>query len=49
MVKTIALKIDEKILERINEIWRAKGFQNRSEFIRYLLRKAIEEEEKGEG
>jgi Arc/MetJ-type ribon-helix-helix transcriptional regulator len=40
-IDRINLRISRSFLEVIDESWRDRGFNSRSEFIRYALREAI--------
>ena len=40
-IDRINLRISRSFLEVIDESWRERGFNSRSEFIRYALREAI--------
>lgn len=40
-IDRINLRIARSFLEDIDETWRERGFNSRSEFIRYALREAI--------
>ena len=37
----INLRIARPLLESVDETWRERGFNSRSEFIRYALRQAV--------
>lgn len=39
---TVNFKTTESFLENIDETWQGRGFNSRSEFIRYTLRDAVE-------
>jgi len=41
-IVTVNFKATESFLEDIDETWQGRGFNSRSEFIRYTLRDAIE-------
>lgn len=41
-IVTVNFKITESFLEEIDGTWQGRGFNSRSEFIRYTLRDAIE-------
>lgn len=41
-IATVNFKVTESFLERIDDTWQGRGFNSRSEFIRYTLRDAIE-------
>lgn len=41
-ITTVNFKVTESFLERIDDTWQGRGFNSRSEFIRYTLRDAIE-------
>ena len=41
-IVTVNFKTTESFLEEIDDTWQGRGFNSRSEFIRYTLRDAIE-------
>lgn len=41
-IVTVNFKVTESFLHEIDETWQGRGFNSRSEFIRYTLRDAIE-------
>jgi Arc/MetJ-type ribon-helix-helix transcriptional regulator len=41
-IVTVNFKITESFLEKIDDTWQGRGFNSRSEFIRYTLRDAVE-------
>jgi Arc/MetJ-type ribon-helix-helix transcriptional regulator len=41
-ITTVNFKLTESFLERIDDTWQGRGFNSRSEFIRYTLRDAVE-------
>jgi Arc/MetJ-type ribon-helix-helix transcriptional regulator len=41
-IATVNFKLTESFLERIDDTWQGRGFNSRSEFIRYTLRDAVE-------
>lgn len=41
-IVTVNFKVTEPFLDEIDETWQGRGFNSRSEFIRYTLRDAIE-------
>jgi Arc/MetJ-type ribon-helix-helix transcriptional regulator len=41
-IVTVNFKVTESFLEEIDETWQGRGFNSRSEFIRYTLRDAVE-------
>jgi Arc/MetJ-type ribon-helix-helix transcriptional regulator len=41
-IVTVNFKLTESLLEEIDATWQGRGFNSRSEFIRYTLRDAIE-------
>ncbi len=41
-IVTVNFKATESFLEQIDDTWQGRGFNSRSEFIRYTLRDAIE-------
>jgi len=41
-ILTVNFKTTESFLEEIDNTWQGRGFNSRSEFIRYTLRDAIE-------
>ncbi len=41
-IVTVNFKTTETFLEEIDNTWQGRGFNSRSEFIRYTLRDAIE-------
>ncbi|WP_348611290.1 ribbon-helix-helix domain-containing protein [Halobaculum rarum] len=41
-IVTVNFKTTESFLEAIDATWRGRGFNSRSEFIRYTLRDAVE-------
>lgn len=43
-VKTISLKVTPELAELIAEAARERGFPSKSEFVRYVLARALEEE-----
>lgn len=40
-IDRINLRISRPFLEVVDETWRTRGFNSRSEFIRYALREAV--------
>lgn len=40
-IDRINLRISETFLEVVDETWRERGFNSRSEFVRYSLREAV--------
>lgn len=40
-IDRINLRISRSFLEVVDEAWRERGFNSRSEFIRYALREAV--------
>ncbi|CCQ33118.1 CopG family transcriptional regulator protein [Halorhabdus tiamatea SARL4B] len=42
IITTVNFKLTESFLEQIDDTWQGRGFNSRSEFIRYTLRDAIE-------
>ena len=44
-IDRINLRISRSFLEVIDESWRDRGFNSRSEFIRYALREAVKHPE----
>ncbi|MFB6254730.1 MAG: ribbon-helix-helix domain-containing protein [Halobacteriaceae archaeon] len=40
-IDCVILRISRAFLEVIDETWRERGFNSRSEFIRYALREAV--------
>jgi Arc/MetJ-type ribon-helix-helix transcriptional regulator len=40
-IDRINLRISRSFLEVIDEVWRERGFNSRSEFIRYALRDSV--------
>lgn len=40
-IDRINLRISRSFLEIVDETWRERGFNSRSEFIRYALREAV--------
>ena len=40
-IVTVNFKLTESFLEEIDETWQGRGFNSRSEFIRYTLRDAV--------
>ncbi|MEF8773072.1 ribbon-helix-helix domain-containing protein [Halodesulfurarchaeum sp.] len=40
-IATVNFKVTESFLEKIDGTWKGRGFNSRSEFIRYTLRDAI--------
>ena len=41
-IVTVNFKTTESFLEAIDDTWQGRGFNSRSEFIRYTLRDAVE-------
>ncbi|QKY20040.1 CopG family transcriptional regulator [Halolamina sp. CBA1230] len=41
-IVTVNFKVTESFLDEIDDAWQGRGFNSRSEFIRYTLRDAIE-------
>jgi Arc/MetJ-type ribon-helix-helix transcriptional regulator len=41
-IVTVNFKLTESFLEKIDDTWQGRGFNSRSEFIRYTLRDAVE-------
>lgn len=41
-IVTVNFKLTESFLEEIDDTWQGRGFNSRSEFIRYTIRDAIE-------
>ena len=41
-IVTVNFKATESFLDSIDEAWQGRGFNSRSEFIRYTLRDAVE-------
>jgi Arc/MetJ-type ribon-helix-helix transcriptional regulator len=41
-IATVNFKVTESFLEQIDDTWQGRGFNSRSEFIRYTLRDAVE-------
>jgi len=41
-IVTVNFKVTESFLDEIDETWQGRGFNSRSEFIRYTLRDAVE-------
>ena len=41
-IVTVNFKLTETFLDEIDETWQGRGFNSRSEFIRYVLRDAVE-------
>ncbi|WP_435348688.1 ribbon-helix-helix domain-containing protein [Haloarchaeobius sp. HRN-SO-5] len=41
-IATVNFKVTESFLEEIDDTWQGRGFNSRSEFIRYTLRDAVE-------
>jgi len=41
-IVTVNFKTTQSFLDEIDETWQGRGFNSRSEFIRYTLRDAIE-------
>jgi Arc/MetJ-type ribon-helix-helix transcriptional regulator len=41
-IVTVNFKVTESFLEEIDDTWQGRGFNSRSEFIRYTLRDAVE-------
>ncbi|MFB6284656.1 MAG: ribbon-helix-helix domain-containing protein [Halobacteria archaeon] len=44
-VQRIGLKMSKSFLNVVDETWKERGFNNRSEFIRYALRETIKHPE----
>ena len=40
-IDRINLRISRSFLDVVDEVWRERGFNSRSEFIRYALREAV--------
>lgn len=40
-IERINLRISQSFLEVVDETWRERGFNSRSEFIRYAMRDAV--------
>lgn len=41
-IVTVNFKVTESFLKEIDDTWQGRGFNSRSEFIRYTLRDAVE-------
>ena len=41
-IVTVNFKVTESFLDEIDQTWQGRGFNSRSEFIRYTLRDAVE-------
>jgi Arc/MetJ-type ribon-helix-helix transcriptional regulator len=41
-IVTVNFKLTESFLNDIDDVWQGRGFNSRSEFIRYTLRDAVE-------
>lgn len=41
-IVTVNFKLTESFLDEIDDTWQGRGFNSRSEFIRYTLRDAVE-------
>lgn len=41
-IVTVNFKVTESFLDKIDDTWQGRGFNSRSEFIRYTLRDAVE-------
>jgi Arc/MetJ-type ribon-helix-helix transcriptional regulator len=41
-IVTVNFKVTESFLNEIEDTWQGRGFNSRSEFIRYTLRDAVE-------
>jgi len=41
-IVTVNFKLTESFLSEIDDTWQGRGFNSRSEFIRYTLRDAVE-------
>lgn len=41
-IVTVNFKVTESFLDEIDATWQGRGFNSRSEFIRYTLRDAVE-------
>ena len=41
-IVTVNFKLTESFLDSVDDTWQGRGFNSRSEFIRYTLRDAIE-------
>lgn len=41
-IVTVNFKLTESFLEEVDDTWQGRGFNSRSEFIRYTLRDAVE-------
>jgi Arc/MetJ-type ribon-helix-helix transcriptional regulator len=41
-IVTVNFKLTETFLDEIDDTWQGRGFNSRSEFIRYTLRDAVE-------
>ncbi|MFC5279968.1 ribbon-helix-helix domain-containing protein [Halorubrum rubrum] len=41
-IATVNFKLTESFLEQVDDTWQGRGFNSRSEFIRYTLRDAVE-------
>jgi Arc/MetJ-type ribon-helix-helix transcriptional regulator len=41
-IVTVNFKLTESFLDEIDETWQGRGFNSRSEFIRYTLRDGVE-------
>ncbi len=41
-IVTVNFKVTESFLDEIDDTWQGRGFNSRSEFIRYALRDAVE-------
>lgn len=41
-IVTVNFKVKESFLDAVDDTWQGRGFNSRSEFIRYALRDAVE-------
>ena len=41
-IVTVNFKVTDSFLDEIDDTWQGRGFNSRSEFIRYTLRDAVE-------
>lgn len=46
-IDRINLRISRSFLNVVDEVWRERGFNSRSEFIRYAMREAVNHPEGG--
>lgn len=48
-LETLTTKLPHGEMERIDRIWKKRNFPNRSEFVRYIIRRELDDFEKKMG